>query len=349
MMGLARGSGMKATRDCPLREMDQWEMAWSRQRDELRMAGSQSGPLTAVSVGSCNGDTHDADKTLAAVRGSRACNVTAMHDRVATALPATGGTIALGDITNVAAYVKSGAVAGVGTADKKMAGLTQRKRAGADDGRNIELAAGGGGQAATPTNVSGSMVITVGGVPLFKDGYATGGDMVQHGGAGFNFEGAANGQAAGAPLTYGVDVRMCPVKGLGKPCCTSATAGSAYDSVPDFTNDTSGVGVATGPEVDEPGEFGLVTMMAACPGAAPRDGGDDKHVAVFYNGQEPAIHCAMEALLIVLSYSNRARRAGGALRRKLPEGLMLTDLIPTAAARGSQGGPGDAGGGRGDG
>jgi len=313
-------------------------------------------------VGSCNGDAHDAGKALASVRGFRARNATAMHDRTATALPTTDGTIALGDITNVAAYVKSGAVADVATADEKMAGLglTQRKRAGADDGRDIEFAVGGGGRAATPTNVNGPMIVATGGVPLLKDGYATSGDMVQHGSADFNFEGAANGQAVGALLAGGVGVHMCPVMGMEKPCCTPATAGSVYDSVPGFTNDTSSVGVVTGPEVDEPGEFGLVTTMAAFTGAAPRGNGDDKHVAVYYNGQELAIHCAMESLFIVLNeHLHRARRAGGALRLKLrpalarpgPEpvavGAVMTSRPPPLPE--GPGGPGGVGGGGGDG
>ena len=171
--------------------------------------------------------------------GSRTYNVTAMRRLTTTAVPATAGTVSLGNITNVAACVKSGAVTKAATAYKKM-------------------------------------------------------------------------------------------------------ARSIYDSVPCFTIDTSGVDTVTGSGVDEPGEFGSVTMMAACTGAAPRDSSDDKHAAAYYNGQVPAIHCAMEALLKVLA------EQGGHWGQYGPRASCLPTSYPPPLPKGP-GGPVGVGGGRGDG
>ena len=165
--------------------------------------------------------------------------------------------------------------------------------------------------------------------------------MVQHDSAGFNVEGAANGQAVGALLTGGMDVHMCPVMGMEKPCCTPATVGSIYDSVLQSAIGASWVDMEAGSEIDGPSEFDLATMMAARTGAAPRVSGDDKYVAVYYDGRKPAISTAQ------WRPSSWCSESRGGIEAYIA-GLILTDLVPTAATRGFRG-PGGMGGGRGDG
>ena len=88
---------------------------------------------------------------------------------------------------------------------------------------------------------------------------------------GFNFEGITNGQAVG-PSPTGVYVHVCPVKGMEKPCYSTASARTIYDSTPHSTIDTSYVDVKARSEIDEPSEFDLAAMMAArtsaCQGTA---------------------------------------------------------------------------------
>ena len=253
---------------------------------------------------------------------SRTRNIAAMHGLDSTAVPTSGRTIALGDITNVATCVRSGAVGAASTV-KRVAGHTLDKHAGVR-GVEVGLTAGRGIQAASPrcTNASGSMIIAAENASLLKDGYATSDDTPRCGNANFNFEGAANGQAVGAQLT-GVDVHMCPMMGMEKPRCTPPAVGPVYDAPP---YEPGG-----GFEIYGPNETNLVVRKVACAATTPGVG-DVKYVAGYYTMDKSTLSTAQRRL-----YSS-ARGAGGAL-----------SLISTATVRGPRGawGPWGVDGGKG--
>ena len=217
----------------------------------------------------------------------------------------------------------------------------QIKHAGAY-GWDYELTAEGHGRDASlrRTGASGPVIIATESTSLLKDGYATSDGAVRNDKVGFNFEGITNGQAVG-PSPTRVYVHVCPVKGMEKPCYSTASARSIYDSTPHSTIDTSYVDVKARSEIDEPSEFDLAVMMAARTGACR---GTAATTSMSLRTTTMDKYLLSTAQWRPSSWCSESR---GGIEAYIA-GLILTDLIPTAATRGSRG-PGGAGGGRGDG